>query len=92
MSAELPKAVALRYEAGKDRAPAVVAKGAGEVAQRILDLARRHGVPVHEDRDLLQLLALCDVDEEVPPALYSAVAELLAYLWRLNQELAPGSA
>ncbi len=88
MSAPPPKAVALRYDPGQDEAPLVVAKGRGDTARRILELAREHGVPVREDADLLQMLALCDVEEEIPPELYAAVAELLAYLFRLNQELA----
>ncbi len=82
-----PLAVALRYQADALAAPAVVAKGKGDVARRILDLADRHGIPVRRDEDLLQLLALCDVGEEIPEDLFEAVAELLAYLYRLNSEL-----
>ena len=81
------KAVALRYDDGRDGAPRVVARGRGEVAERILAAAEKHGVPVREDADLLELLAVCDLDEEIPTELYAAVAELLAYLWRLNEEL-----
>jgi len=82
------RAVALRYEqaAGKS-APEVVAKGRGEVAQRILELARAHDVPVREDADLLELLAVCSLGDEIPSELYAAVAELLAYLFQLNEEL-----
>ena len=79
--------MALRYDPELDGSPNVVAKGAGEVAERILELARKHDVPVREDRDLVQLLALCEVGEEIPPDLYAAVAALLAYLFRLNREL-----
>ena len=80
-------AVALRYDGDSRSAPDVVAKGKGEVAEQILKLAKKHGVPVREDRDLLQLLAVCDVGDEIPLELYTAVAELLAYLYRLNSEL-----
>ncbi len=83
------RAVALRYDAGRDGAPNVVAKGKGETARRILELAEEHGVPVREDRDLLELLAALDVGEEIPLELYAAVAELLAYLWRLNDSRGP---
>ncbi len=81
-------AVALRYDSDSRSAPDVVAKGKGEVAEKILKLAKEHGVPVREDKDLLQLLAVCDVGDEIPVELYTAVAELLAYLYGLNGELA----
>ena len=82
-----PLAVALRYEPNRRPAPDLVAKGRGELAERILEVAHEHDVPVREDADLLQLLALCDVGEEIPIELYAAVAELLAYLYRVNGEL-----
>lgn len=83
----VPKAVALRYDEGDGAAPRVVARGRGEIAERILAAAAEHDVPVRQDADLLELLAVCDLDEEIPSELYGAVAELLAYLWRLNEEL-----
>ncbi len=82
-------AVALRYDRSALPAPSVVAKGKGELARRILELARENDVPVREDADLLELLAACDLGQEIPFELYHAVAELLAYLQRLNGELAP---
>lgn len=82
-------AVALRYLAGADEAPRVVARGRGEIAGRILDLARRHGVPVHPDRDLVHALAALDVGAEIPPKLYEALAEVLAYVWRVNAGQSP---
>ena len=81
-----PLAVALRYERRETDAPRVTAKGAGELAQRILELARANDVPVREDPDLLELLSACDVGAEIPQELYHAVAELLAFLHRLNAE------
>lgn len=81
-----PVVVALRYAEEDDASPRVVAKGEGALAQRLLDLAREHGVPVRQDADLVQLLALCDLGEEIPAELYGAVAEMLLYLWRLNEE------
>jgi len=83
------EAVALRYEIGEDRAPRVTAKGRGVVAEKILEAARRHGVPVREDPDLLPLLARLDLYQEVPPALYRAVAEVLAFVYALNEKGAP---
>lgn len=80
-------AVALRYQPNALAAPKVTAKGKGDIAAKILELADRHGIPVRRDGDLLQLLALCDVGEEIPEEMYAAVAEVLAYLYRLNGEL-----
>jgi flagellar biosynthesis protein len=85
------QAVALCYQraqaASDAHAPRVVAQGAGWVAERILELAREHGVPIHEDRDLVAMLAACDVDDEIPSELFAAVAEVLAWLYRQNREL-----
>lgn len=79
-----PAAVALRYDAEREAAPRVLAKGRGEVAERILALAAEHGIPLHEDADLLRLLLVLDLDVEVPPHLYRALAEVLAHLYRVN--------
>jgi flagellar biosynthesis protein len=85
------KAVALRYDREAAQAdataPQVVAKGSGWVADRILALAREHGVPVREDKDLVALLSACDLGQEITPEMYAAVAELLAWLYRCNREL-----
>ena len=76
--------VALRHDRRGPHAPRVVAKGRGETANRVLELARAHGIPVREDRDLLELLAALDVGDSIPTELFAAVAEVLAYLYRLN--------
>jgi flagellar biosynthesis protein len=77
-------AVALKYLRARDKTPQVVAKGRGSVAERIVDIARRKGVPVHRDSDLAEVLVKLDLDEWIPPELYKAVAEVLAYLYRIN--------
>lgn len=79
------EAVALRYESDQG-APQVVAKGRGYVAEAIVSRAREAGVYVHESPQLVQLLMGVDVDAQIPPTLYVAVAELLAWLWRLEHE------
>ncbi len=78
------EAVALRYAAGAP-APQVVAKGRGLVAQTIIERAREHGVYVHQSAELVSLLMQVDLDERIPPHLYVAVAELLAWLYRQEQ-------
>lgn len=77
-------AAALRYDPDGDAAPRVAAKGRGEVARRMLDVARQCGVPIHEDPDLAAALCNLDLDEAIPPALYRIVAEILAFLYRMN--------
>ena len=78
-------AVALGYAADRNAAPRVLAKGRGYVAQHILELAREKNIPVREDSDLVQTLAQLDLGEFIPPELYPAVAEVLAYIYRENQ-------
>jgi flagellar biosynthesis protein len=76
-------AVALAYGDGM-AAPQVVAKGRGLVAEAIIEKARAHGVYVHESPELVSLLMQVDLDQAIPPELYRAVAELLAWLYRLE--------
>jgi len=78
------RAVALRYEPKRDRAPKLVAKGRGYMAERILELARQYHIPVRQDRNLLQMLSRLDLNQEIPPEVYKAVAEILAFIYRLS--------
>jgi flagellar biosynthetic protein FlhB len=95
MMQEVPKAtvvitnpthfsVALKYEDGKMSAPKVVAKGADEVAFRIREIARRHGVPIVENKPLARVLFKLDLDASIPQELYKAVAKILAYIYGLK--------
>ncbi|MBI3099656.1 MAG: EscU/YscU/HrcU family type III secretion system export apparatus switch protein [Planctomycetes bacterium] len=81
-------AVALRYLQEEEYAPRVVAKGWGAVAEEILRLARKHNIPIHPDRDLAQVLVKLDLGQLIPPELYQVVAEVLAYLYRMNRRAA----
>lgn len=76
-------AVALAYRK-HDPAPKVVAQGRGLIAQAIIERARQHGVFVHESAELVGLLMQVELDQHIPPQLYLAVAELLAWLYRLE--------
>lgn len=79
-------AAVLKYDAGKDRAPQLVAKGRGMVAEKIIKLAREHDIPVRNDPALVQLLSKLDIDEAIPQELYQAVAEVLAFVYRMNEQ------
>lgn len=102
MMSEVPKAdvvvtnpthyaVALRYDASKMGAPVVVAKGSDHLAQKIREIAAENNVPMLEAPPLARaLFAHCDIDQAVPATLYTAVAEVMAYVYQLNQWLAGG--
>ena len=80
---KLREAVALAYRES-DAAPKVVAKGRGLIADEIMARAKEHGVYVHESPELLSLLTQVDLDQHIPANLYAAVAELLAWLYRME--------
>lgn len=78
-------AVALSYKPEKDAAPRVTAKGKGLVAEKIIALARAHGIPIRDDPDLVTVLAALEIDREIPPELYKAIAEIFAFIYRVNK-------
>lgn len=76
------KVVALRYEGVG--APRVTAKGEGLVAEKILELAKEHHIPLHEDPNLIAVLAKLELGDEIPVALYRAVAEVIAFAYMVS--------
>ncbi len=78
-------AVALGYEPAEGSAPKVIAKGDGTLAEKILALAEENGVPIRRDQDLLQVLSRLDLNQEIPPQVYIAVAEILAFVYHSSQ-------
>ncbi len=82
-------AVALKYDAATAKAPKITATGRGFVADKIVALAREKGVPLREDPNLVQILSQLDLNQEIPPSLYQVVAELLAFVYRLNNDYRP---
>lgn len=78
--------LALKYNQTEDNAPKVVAKGKGYVAEQILELARQNNIPVREDPELLQVLSALDLNSEIPSHVYQVVAELLAFVYSVNQK------
>ncbi len=79
------KAAALKYKPKEDSAPKVVAKGSGRVAERILEVAKQHRIPLKEDRQLVEVLSSIDLNREIPPELYKAVAEILAFVYKMTK-------
>ena len=79
-------AAAIKYHAAKDMAPRLTAKGQGAIAERIIALAREHHIPIKSDPTLINMLSRLDIDEHIPTELYKAVAEILAFVYRVNQE------
>lgn len=85
MKKDQDKVVALKYERGKDPAPKVTAKGRGVIAEKILAIAKENNIPVRQDKTLLDALYRLDINEEVPEELYRVIAEVLAFVYRMNR-------
>ncbi|WP_163530537.1 EscU/YscU/HrcU family type III secretion system export apparatus switch protein [Halobacillus ihumii] len=81
------EAIALGYQAEKDQAPQVLAKGKGIVADNILEKAKENEVPIQEDATLVELLSELNINEHIPEELYHVVAEVFAFIYRADQEM-----
>lgn len=80
------KAVALKYDKSKSNAPKVIGKGKGEIASNIIKLAKEYDIPIKKDEDLVELLSKVDIDKEIPPNLYKAVAEVFSFLYKITND------
>ena len=80
------KAIALQYNPDQDHAPRVTAVGKNKLAEEIISLARTEGIPIHQDPFLTEALAQVSISDYIPPELYSLVAEILAYVFRIQQQ------
>jgi len=89
MKEKSEKAAALKYSQGKESAPKLTAKGRGEVAKKIIEIAKTHNIPIHEDKELVEFLSMLDLYQEIPPELYRAVAEILAFIYSVNMKAGP---
>lgn len=78
-------ATALKYDEKTNAAPKLIAKGQNEVAERILELAKQHNIPIKEDKDLVAILNTLDLEQEIPLEVYSIVAEIFAFLYNINK-------
>jgi flagellar biosynthesis protein len=83
---EVDKAVAIIYDADKGSAPRIAATGKGEIARKIIETAREAGVYIQEDPDLVELLARIPLGQEIPGELYRTVAEVLAFVYKVNEQ------
>jgi flagellar biosynthesis protein len=84
-NSDVKLAAALKYDREKDQAPKLVAKGRGYLAEKIIEMARKAGVPLKSDPSLVQILCRLDMDEQIPGELYRAVAEILAFIYTMNE-------
>lgn len=80
------KAVALLYNEGESSAPEILASGQGRIAQKIIETAREAGVHIQEDPNLVELLAKIPIGDQIPVDLYQAVAEVLAFVYKVNDK------
>lgn len=81
------KAVALGYDQEKEEAPRIVATGEGHIARQIIAIAQEHGIHVRKDKELVEILSHLEVDSIIPLEAYTAVAEILSYVYRVNADL-----
>lgn len=79
-----PRAVALHFDRKPDSVPQVLASGRDDIARQIIAAARTAGIDIVEDPDLLEVLGRVPVGQDIPPELFQAVAEILAFIYRLN--------
>lgn len=80
------EAIALSYNSEKSNSPTVVAKGKGKIAENILEQATMNDVPIYEDKTLVELLGNLDLNASIPEDLYEAVAEVFAFIYRLDKK------
>ena len=80
------KAVALKYDMQQDKAPRVIAKGRGHVAEHILETAQKNSIPVYQNKSLVSMLMALEIDREIPPELYKTIAEVMAYVYKMDKD------
>ena len=80
------KAVALGFDEKKDHAPKVLASGRGQIADKIMQIAKENNIPMHQDTDLVEILSLLDIEEYIPLEVYSVVAEIFIHVYEHNEK------
>ena len=82
----MKEAAALKYDQNEDVAPLLIAKGKGAIAEQLIGIAKAHDIEVREDKDLVKILSVLDVDSVIPLEAYAAVAEILSFIYQKDQE------
>lgn len=82
---KIKEVVALTYKQNLENAPTVIAKGKGAIAENLIKIAQEHHIPIQEDPSLVALLGQLDINESIPEELYQAVAEVFAFIYRIDQ-------
>ncbi|SIS47104.1 EscU/YscU/HrcU family type III secretion system export apparatus switch protein [Neptunomonas antarctica] len=82
---KIEAAIALKYDHSSAAAPTIVAKGKGDIAKQILALAKEHDIHVHQSPELLEVLIRLELGDEIPEALYRAIAEVIAFAYNLKK-------
>ncbi len=80
------KAAALKYNQSSDNAPKVVASGERLVAQNIIKIAQQNNIPIKKDEDMVQMLSQIELNQEIPPAMYKAVAEIFSFIYDITND------
>ena len=80
------KAVALGMEKNFDHAPKILSSGKGVMAEQILNIAKEHNIPIHQDADLVEILSVLEIDQYIPLEVYSVVAEIFTYIYEQNEK------
>lgn len=80
------KAAALTYDPQKDNAPRIVANGSGDIADKIIAAAREHNIPIEKNHDIVEVLVQLNIGEEIPPELYQAIAEILNFIYQMEDK------
>lgn len=83
---KIKKAAALSYAPGDDHAPKVIATGKGQIAEKIIETAKEARIPIYEDEHLAEVLSGIKIGSEIPSELYEVVAEVLAFISKLDEK------
>ncbi len=81
------EAIVLKYDQNKDDVPRIIGKGKGKIAENILSIAKENNIPIQEDAALVELLGKLNINESIPQELYEAVAEIFAFVYRLDKKM-----
>ena len=81
----IKKAAALQYNREKDNAPRIIAKGKGDIAQKIVEKAEEENIHIEDDSDLVDILLKLEIGDEIPPELYQVIAEILSFIYEIEE-------